>query len=284
MSVPKWNELQPKNNDINIINKIKNTANKSAYDLLVLMHSKSDFKNKKYLQIATSESLTAGLIMSTLVDIPWGGCLKYGSTCVYDSDAKRVLNGVKIDNVYTHRCAKEMAVGLLNNSNATIGIAVTGNAMPLLNQQDMLGETFICIAGYDKSGNIIYTTKSINSCLETESESFKNVCKKWYNKMSKNVYNTRTKTATVSQGIRNYVVYAALKECKNFINEYNPTVPKFIKNRIKKNNIITKECLHTNIPKNKYNITGKILCANKNKNECVDVNTCNRINTKLYNQ
>ena len=42
----------------------------------------------KFLQIATSESLTAGSIMSILVDIPWGGFLKYGCFGVYDTDAK----------------------------------------------------------------------------------------------------------------------------------------------------------------------------------------------------
>ena len=84
--------------------------------------------------------------MSTIVDIPWCGWAKYGYTGVYDTDAKRVFNGVGVDDVYTQRCAKEMAVGLLKNSNATIALAVTGNAMPDPDKVQKLGEVFIGVA------------------------------------------------------------------------------------------------------------------------------------------
>jgi len=128
------------NNEFNIykpteikeIMELKNQATKKGYDLLKFIDEYNKKLSKdKYLQIATSESLTCGLIMSTLVDIPYLGYIKYGGFGVYDTDAKRVFNNVSVDNVYTHKCAYQMAVGVLKNSNATIAIAVTGNAMPL---------------------------------------------------------------------------------------------------------------------------------------------------------
>ena len=81
-----------------------------ALDLLRILVDRTG--TGKPIQIATSESLTGGLIMSTLVDIPFGGQHKYGSTVVYDTNAKRVLNNVTVEDVYTHRCAMEMAIGL----------------------------------------------------------------------------------------------------------------------------------------------------------------------------
>ena len=65
------------------------------------------------LSLATAESLTRGLIFSTLVDMPLGGSTKYGCFSVYDTDAKRIFLGVNAGDLYTHRCATEMAVGVL---------------------------------------------------------------------------------------------------------------------------------------------------------------------------
>ena len=74
---------------------VKSNAHQYAVNLL----NKIGEKNWE-LQIATAESLTAGLIFSTLGDIPFGGRNKYGCFSVYDTDAKRVLLGVTADDVY----------------------------------------------------------------------------------------------------------------------------------------------------------------------------------------
>ena len=76
---------------------------------------------ERNLKVATAESLTGGCIFSTLVDVPFAGGCKYGSFGVYDTDAKRVFLGVTEPDVYTLRCASQMAVGILKNSNATLG-------------------------------------------------------------------------------------------------------------------------------------------------------------------
>jgi hypothetical protein len=57
-----------------------------------------------------------------------------------------------------------MAEGILKNSNATIGIAVTGNAMPYPENKEMLGEVFIGVATYLNDNTIICETYPINMC------------------------------------------------------------------------------------------------------------------------
>jgi hypothetical protein len=68
--------------DSKIVNRFKKIAQRTSFDLLkVLDHTESNkWRDNQYVghQVATAESLTAGLIMSTLVDIPWAGYLKYG--------------------------------------------------------------------------------------------------------------------------------------------------------------------------------------------------------------
>ena len=150
---PNYDALTP----MSEIQKIQAEAHKAAYDLLIEI-------NKTKLQIASAESLTAGLIFSVLVDIPFAGANKYGNFGVYDTDAKRAMLGVQVKDVYTHLCAKEMAVGVLKNSNATIAIAVTGNAMPYKGDEEKLGEVFIGIAGYTSENEISVSTKSYNFC------------------------------------------------------------------------------------------------------------------------
>jgi len=161
-----------------ILNDTKKMSHKSAHKLLVFLNN---LKNKKDMihTIGTAESLTAGLMFSTLVDIPMFGVHKYGCFGVYDTDAKRVFLGVKVKNVYTHRCAKEMAEGILKNSNATIGIAVTGNAMPRSCHKDMLGEVFIGVACYANDKTIICETYNVNMC--TLNNKANTQCTLWYN-------------------------------------------------------------------------------------------------------
>lgn len=256
MNDPKLDELLPYNKDVKTILDTKQLAYKSAYDLLLYINS-----HHKDLQIATAESLTAGMIMSTLVDIPWWGYIKYGCIGVYDTDAKRTLIGVKVKDVYTHKCASEMAIGVLQNTNATISIAVTGNAMPTNDNVDKLGEVFISIAGYNKNNKIIYITKSINACIQTNNIEFKKLCNLWYNTIisdtSKKTYNAFSNTAAISQEIRYYTTYKALEICLKFIKKYKPVAPKIIIDRKNKNTLLKQ------IPKNKYNFGGEGICKNK---------------------
>jgi len=270
---------------IDVVQDIKNETVREAYNLLVLL-------NGTGLQLATTESLTAGLIMSTLVNIPWAGWHKYGCFGVYDTDSKRVFNSVKVDNVYTHRCAKEMAIGLLKNSNATLAISVTGNSMPLHTDLEKLGEVFIGIAGYRKNDKnedeIIYTTKVINNCLENNQLTKK--CMDWLKENNPNPdngqpkYASRAQTTIISILIRNNTAKQAYIECQEFITNNKLIIPEFIINQKKQNEIKNntgkdENCVHNNIPTEKYpNLTISVKCVNKN--DCVDVETCERVNVK----
>jgi len=268
MSIPKYEELIPAQKDSEAIDQLRHLAREKGYELLVLLNEKASNNNWKNLQVATSESLTCGLIMSTLVDIPWGGYLKYGGFGVYDTDAKRVFNRVTIDDVYTHKCAGEMAVGVLKNSNATIAIAVTGNAMPLNEHVKMLGEVFIGIAGYNDNNEIIYITKVINACKDSINETMKETCKTWYDTINwsdKKEYNNRITTSGVSQEIRYYTAYEAYKLCIEFIEKFDPKVPDEIINRKNENAIIAQGPLkiHNSVPDNKYEFGGDGQCMNE---------------------
>jgi nicotinamide-nucleotide amidase len=282
MPDPTYESLLPPKEAYSTLNKVEDMAHRAAYELLVELNSRA--KSDKWLQICTSESLTAGMIMATLVDIPWGGYLKYGAFAVYDTDAKRVFNKVSVDDVYTHRCAKEMAVGILKNSNATLAIAVTGNAMPLNEHVDMLGEVFIGIASYKKKPTgdykIIYDTYSINAC-DNDIFDFQETCEKWHDTIAKNAkYNPRDRTALVSREIRNYTTYMALTLCKEFVQKNDPDVPDFVFNRKKMNEVKDADDTHIFIPENKFNQELVEDCAD----QCHNIKTKNRIDTATYTE
>ena len=204
--------------------------------------------------------------MSILVDIPWGGFMKYGGFGVYDTDAKRVFNNVSVDDVYTHKCASEMAIGILKNSNATIAISVTGNAMPLNSSVDMLGEVFIGVAGYNQKGEIMFMTKSINACKDNNVDEMKNLCVNWYNtiKLSNGkAYNSRKDTSAISQEIRYYTAIKAYELCIDFITSLNPQVPLEVIQRKQINATTYHNNRHSLIPSNKYEFGGVGICKNK---------------------
>lgn len=171
---PEFDEVDP----LSSVDKIKTSAHESAYKFIREMIRISTESNYEIdLQVATSESLTAGLVFSTLVDIPLGGRYKYGCFGVYDTDAKRMFIGVNEPDVYTHNCAKQMAVGTLLNSNATFSIAVTGNAMAVKNDEHKIGEVFIGIACYVDDGGVTKIkvhTAVHNFCRGNPT------CKLWY--------------------------------------------------------------------------------------------------------
>lgn len=117
---------------------------------------------ENHLNIVTVESLTGGMIAKTLVDIPGYGATVYGGFVVYDTDAKRKFLDVRTTGVYSHRTAHEMAVGALQNSRATVAIAVTGNAMVLPNDIEHMGQVYFGIGlriGIDPSTWKIITFK-----------------------------------------------------------------------------------------------------------------------------
>ena len=209
MSFPSLEDLKMADKDNEIIVEMEDKVLESGHKLLKTVTKKLD--EDIVLQIATSESLTAGLIMSSLVKLPVAGWAKYGCFGVYDTDAKRVFNSVTVDDVYTHMCAKEMAIGMLKNSTATFAISVTGNAMPYFDNLNKLGEVFIGIASYGENDTILYTTKSINSCLDNEQSDFGKKCKLWIKSQpDSQSFAKRSDTAAISLLVRLYTAHAAM--------------------------------------------------------------------------
>jgi nicotinamide mononucleotide (NMN) deamidase PncC len=237
-----------------VVKRAEAVARENAFHVIkhLMMFSPSDGEP---LKLATAESLTGGMIFSTLVDVPCGGKHKYGAFGVYDTEAKRTFLGVDAPDVYTHLCAHQMAVGVLRNSNASIAIAVTGNAMPLqgtkcnMDELKQLGEVFIGIAGYNTDGNIIVSTKVYNFC----DEKFKGngFAEAWYKtvvaetSLSRHVeklkdeetgvfntfgelvdgYNPYVCTSLLSRFIRVQTTIQAFRDVCMFMKKHRPRVP-----------------------------------------------------------
>lgn len=156
-----------------------------------------------------------------------------------------MFNKVTVENVYTNECVEQMAVGILNNSNATLAIAVSGNAMPYNEDKHKLGEVFIGIAGYKEDGTIQFTSKVINACSDENYNTMQKYCKDWVTVLDNYDFNTRKNTATISKMIRYYTVLCAYQMCIYFINKFNPVpLDAIFERRIKPD--------MKNIPDNKY--------------------------------
>ncbi|MBT7070617.1 MAG: CinA family protein [Anaerolineae bacterium] len=149
---------------------------------------------ERHLNVATAESLTSGMIVSSLVNVPFYGAYVYGGFATYDSDAKRVFLGVRVGNVYTRECALEMAAGTLVHSRALVSVAVTGEAGPVPKEDlTSLGVVDVAISirtekplgdsaiPEDPEFPQTYTTlyKRINVCEEDGREQTRNLCEKY---------------------------------------------------------------------------------------------------------
>jgi len=91
--------------------------------------------NAKNWTVACAESCTAGLLTSTLAEIPGASAALLESVVVYSNEAKTKLCGVKPETLKAHgavsaETAAELAVGIRERSGATIGVSVTGIAGP----------------------------------------------------------------------------------------------------------------------------------------------------------
>ena len=190
--------------------------------------------NHNIINLVTAESLTAGMIMSTLVDVPTCGFLKYGCIGVYDTDAKRKFLEVSVIELYSPNCAIQMAISALEKSNAIVSIAVTGNAAPSLDKNSRLGETFIAVAAYCKGSNdnivIKYTYRPINGCVGQTGYNIYDKCLEWVAITDQGDYASTSDTAIVMQGVRMIVVQESYKLASQFLLMIKDeiTVPDFI--------------------------------------------------------
>lgn len=89
----------------------------------------------KGLVIATAESLTGGLVASTLVNVPGASDVLQESYVTYSDEAKHRILGVSLDSLerysaVSEKVCYEMATGLYHRSQCDVGIVTTGYAGP----------------------------------------------------------------------------------------------------------------------------------------------------------
>ena len=97
--------------------------------------------------VSTAESLTAGMIASTIADIPGASAVLRGGAVTYCDEIKHRVLGVEQETLdrYTavsHQTAREMAVGLLELYQSDIAVSATGYAGPGGGTEDDPAGTF----------------------------------------------------------------------------------------------------------------------------------------------
>lgn len=127
------------------------------------------------LNIVTAESLTAGMIAKILVDIPGDGRTLYGGFITYDTKSKRQFIDVDTSGDYSILMAQQMAAGALENSQAMVSVAVSGDAMPTPDHKDRLGIVYIGVALRLIDHTLIYG-RQVNFC---EIPEIQQLCDTW---------------------------------------------------------------------------------------------------------
>jgi nicotinamide-nucleotide amidase len=97
----------------------------------VIADSIVSYLKEHSLLLATAESCTAGRIVALLAEIPGSGAMVECGYVVYSPEAKQRLLGVSAEtikrfNLTSVEVAREMVLGALRDSPATVAIATTG--------------------------------------------------------------------------------------------------------------------------------------------------------------
>ena len=100
--------------------------------------------------LATAESLTAGMVGSTLADIPGASEVFKGGIIAYCDQAKMDVLHVYPSIIATkgavsEECAKHMAIIARDKFNTTLGVSLTGNAGPVGSEGKDVGLVYICL-------------------------------------------------------------------------------------------------------------------------------------------
>lgn len=115
------------------------------------------------LKIAACESMTAGMFASMIADIPNASSVLSFSLVTYRTEAKsRILNIADVVEEYgviSRECANAMVNAIMNYELAEIGIAITGNAGPSVQDQKPVGLVYLALS---YNGNI--TIRELNLC------------------------------------------------------------------------------------------------------------------------
>ena len=100
------------------------------------------------LTLATAESLTAGLLASTIAEVPGCSAVLRGGVVAYSSDVKASVLGVDarlLEHVVSEQVAARMALGATQVLSADIGVGTTGAAGPASLDGQVPGTVWIAV-------------------------------------------------------------------------------------------------------------------------------------------
>lgn len=106
--------------------------------------------------LAAAESLTGGLFLATLVEVPGASLVVRGGVVVYATDLKATLGGMDPDLLervgpVSAETAEALAAGVRRSAGATWGVSMTGVAGPDPQDGHPVGTVHLGLAGPDVS-------------------------------------------------------------------------------------------------------------------------------------
>ncbi|MGI8578016.1 MAG: CinA family protein [Nocardioidaceae bacterium] len=104
--------------------------------------------------LATAESLTAGLVCSTLAAVSGASDILRGGIAAYATDVKTSVLRVDPELIVSHgvvsaECARAMASGVRGLFEATWSVSTTGVAGPSRQENEPVGTVYVAVAGPD---------------------------------------------------------------------------------------------------------------------------------------
>ncbi len=141
---------------------IKTVEKKKIYTLKGESPQRSLFNTLKERNVTVSlaESCTAGMIASSLADIPGASGYFMGGCVTYSNEFKRRFIGVNSNTLnsfgaVSKEVATQMAVGVLNNSHTDFSVAVTGIAGPSGGSVDKpVGLVYVSVASRQETATV----------------------------------------------------------------------------------------------------------------------------------
>ncbi|HVQ87437.1 MAG TPA: CinA family protein [Actinomycetes bacterium] len=102
--------------------------------------------------VAAAESLTGGLFLAALTEVPGASQVVRGGMVVYATDAKHLLAGVPTQLLLARgpvdsEVARALAMGARDRLGATYGVGITGVAGPTKQDDHPVGEVHCAVVG-----------------------------------------------------------------------------------------------------------------------------------------
>lgn len=111
----------------------------------------SELALQRGIRIAVAESLTCGLIATTLGAAPDASEWFVGGVVAYSNHVKTVTLGVPPGPVITAQCAREMKDGIITLVGADYAVAVTGVGGPGEEEGEPAGRVYVCSGDSESS-------------------------------------------------------------------------------------------------------------------------------------